>query len=77
MATPAPTFYVFHGPDEFSRSEQIARFKAQLGEPSVAAMNTSVFDGARVTLSDLQSTCGTMPFMSAAYKEAPSGARAT
>jgi len=64
VATPAPTFYVFHGPDEFSRSEQIARFKAQLGEPSVAAMNTSVFDGARVTLNDLQSTCGAMPFMS-------------
>jgi DNA polymerase-3 subunit delta len=63
MAKPAPTFYIFHGPDEFSRSEQLAKFKLQLGEPSVAAMNTSEFDGNRVTMNDLQSTCGAFPFM--------------
>lgn len=63
MAKPAPTFYIFHGPDEFSRSEQLAKFKAQLGDPTVAAMNTNVFDGAKVTLGDLKTTAGAFPFM--------------
>ena len=64
MAKPAPTFYIFHGQDHLGRDEQLAKFKAQLGDPSVAAMNISTFDGSKVVLADVASACATMPFMS-------------
>jgi len=56
-------FYVFHGEDEFSQSEQLAAFKAKLGDPSLVALNTSVFDGRTVTLGELRHACDAMPFL--------------
>lgn len=64
MSEQAPTLYIFHGPDEFSRSEQLAKFKAQMGDPATAALNISIFDGGKVTLNDIRGTCDAMPFLS-------------
>ncbi len=56
-------FYVFHGEDEFSQREQLAAFKARLGDPSLVALNTSVFDGRTVTLGELRHACDSIPFL--------------
>lgn len=56
-------FYVFHGEDEFSQREQLAAFKARLGDPSLVALNTSVFDGRTVTLGELRHACDSVPFL--------------
>ncbi|MGC9335563.1 MAG: DNA polymerase III subunit delta, partial [Anaerolineae bacterium] len=63
MTKPKPTFYVFHGEDEFTRSETLADFKRRLGPPSMVDLNTTVLDGKRVTLADLRHTCDAIPFL--------------
>jgi DNA polymerase-3 subunit delta len=58
-------FYIFHGEDEFSRSEELAQLRARLaaGDPSMAELNTTTMDGNRLTLSELRHACDTIPFM--------------
>ncbi|MGA9349781.1 MAG: DNA polymerase III subunit delta [Anaerolineae bacterium] len=56
-------FYLFHGEDEFSRSETLAALKEKMGDPGLAELNTTVFDGSKVTLGELQHACGSVPFM--------------
>jgi DNA polymerase-3 subunit delta len=56
-------FYLFHGEDEFSRSETLAEFKEKMGDPGLAELNTTVFDGSKVTLGELQHACSSVPFM--------------
>ena len=56
-------FYLFHGQDEFSRSETLAALKEKMGEPGLAELNITVFDGSKVTLSELQHACDSVPFM--------------
>jgi len=57
-------FYVFHGPDELSRTETLARLKAQMGDPAMAELNTTVLDGQSLTLGELQQACDALPFLS-------------
>ena len=56
-------FYLFHGEDEFSRSETLADFKKKMGDPGLVELNTSVFDGHKVALGELQHACDSVPFM--------------
>jgi DNA polymerase-3 subunit delta len=56
-------FYLFHGEDEFSRSETLAALKEKMGDPGLAELNIIVFDGSKVTLSELQHACDSVPFM--------------
>jgi len=56
--------YILHGEDEFTRSEQLAQWKALLGDPAVASLNTTVLDGRKVTLPNLVEACDALPFMS-------------
>jgi len=56
-------FYVFHGDDEFSRAEALADFKARMGDPVTADLNTSYLDGRKVTFSELTHICDAVPFM--------------
>ncbi len=57
-------FYIFHGPDELSRTEALARLKAQMGDPALADLNTTVLSGDTLRLGDLQEVCDALPFMS-------------
>lgn len=57
--------WLFHGEDELTRSEEIARHKASLGDPTTAALNTTVLDGRTLNHSDLVGACEAMPFMAA------------
>ncbi len=57
-------FYLLHGDDEFSRGEELAALRRRMGDPAMGELNTTRFDGRRVTLAELQHTCSTIPFLS-------------
>jgi DNA polymerase-3 subunit delta len=57
-------FYIFHGPDELSRTETLAELKAQMGDPALADLNTTLFDGNSLTLGELRQACDALPFLS-------------
>jgi DNA polymerase III subunit delta len=56
--------YVFHGDDEFTRSEEVAKLKSKLGDVTVVSLNTTILDGRKLTLAALIQTCDTSPFLS-------------
>jgi DNA polymerase-3 subunit delta len=58
-------FYIFHGDDEFRRTEELARLRAKLagGDAAMATLNTSVLDGSQLTLGELRHACDSIPFM--------------
>ncbi|HEX7588465.1 MAG TPA: DNA polymerase III subunit delta [Anaerolineae bacterium] len=56
-------YYIFHGEDEFTRTEQVSKFRAQMGDPQFADLNTLVFDGRKVTRAELQHACDAVPFL--------------
>lgn len=58
-----PQFYLLYGPDEFASAEFVAEMKAKMGDPSMASLNTTLFDGHTVTLPELRSVCDTLPFL--------------
>ncbi len=60
-----PRFYLLHGLDEFASAEFVAELQTQMGDPTTASLNTTVFDGRTVTLNDVQAACGAMPFLAA------------
>lgn len=55
-------FYIFDGDDDFSRDEALAALKAQLGPADILSLNTSVFEGASVSLDELRHACDSIPF---------------
>jgi len=63
MAQPLPLFYVFHGGDEFGRSQALDRFKTQLGPPDMIDLNTTVLDKPNTSLADLRRACDATPFL--------------
>lgn len=56
-------FYVFHGEDEFSRSEEVARFKQQVEAAGLGDLNITELDGRRLTFEELVNACQAMPFL--------------
>lgn len=56
-------FYIFHGDDELARTEQAAEFKVKVGDATVRDLNTTVFDGRKLTMSELRHTCDAIPFL--------------
>jgi DNA polymerase-3 subunit delta len=56
-------FYIFHGPDELSRTEALAGLRTQMGDPSLAELNTTILDGASLTLNELREVCNSLPFL--------------
>ena len=50
--------------DDHSGREELARLHNDMGDPTTASLNTSTFDGARLDLSEVKSTCESMPFLS-------------
>ncbi len=66
MPNPSPTFYLLHGEDSLSRDEAVSKLRAKLAanvDPSIADMNTSIFDGRSATLADIRSACDAFPFL--------------
>jgi DNA polymerase-3 subunit delta len=63
MAKPTPTFYVFHGADEFTRAETLADFKRRLSPPDTVDLNTTILEGGGLTLAELHHACDAIPFL--------------
>ncbi|MBN1953816.1 MAG: DNA polymerase III subunit delta [Anaerolineae bacterium] len=63
MSQPNPTFYIFHGSDEFTRSETVAELERRLGAPETADLNTTWLDGDKITFAELCHACETVPFL--------------
>jgi DNA polymerase-3 subunit delta len=63
VARPTPLYYIFHGEDELSCNEALNGLQTRLGPPELGALNTTVFDGATVTLTELRNACDTIPFL--------------
>lgn len=56
---------LIHGPAELMRAEALARLRAALDdEPALLDVNTTVLDGRKASLAELQGVCDTMPFLS-------------
>jgi len=64
MSRPAPTFYVFHGSDEFTCAETVAELRQRLAASGMADLNTTFLDGRTTTLAELRQACGALPFLS-------------
>jgi DNA polymerase-3 subunit delta len=60
---PLPPLAILHGDDEFAIAGRLAELKAEMGEPSLAALNITELDGKTVALADLRGACDTMPFL--------------
>jgi DNA polymerase-3 subunit delta len=56
-------FYVFHGPDELTRSEVLAEMKSQLGDATLADLNTTYLDGQSTNMVQIQQACDALPFL--------------
>ena len=57
--------YIFHGPDDFSRTEKITELKAAMGDPTTADLNTTVLEAQGLSLSDIRHHADAMPFLAA------------
>jgi DNA polymerase-3 subunit delta len=53
---------LFHGPDEFSRSEALAAMRARI-PPDLAELNITVLEGRRLRVDGLAAACEAMPFL--------------
>ena len=56
-------FYILHGDEEFSRSEEIGKLREQIAEDGMGDLNINVLDGRGLTLPDLLNACNTLPFL--------------
>lgn len=63
MPEAGPVIYLLHGEDEFSIAQAIADLESRLGDPGLAAMNTSRLDGRTFDPEQLLSVAGAMPFL--------------
>lgn len=55
---------LIHGEEELLQAEALQKLKAALGPSEMADLNTTHLDGRKVTLSELQQACDTVPFLS-------------
>ncbi len=57
-------YYILHGEDEFSRSLEIEKMRAKMGDPQFVDLNTAAYDGRALSLGELQHACDAVPFLS-------------
>jgi DNA polymerase-3 subunit delta len=55
--------YVLYGDNEIGLKEGLARLRAGFGDPATVDLNTTTFDGAQVTPSDLRAASSAFPFL--------------
>ena len=56
-------FYIFHGDEEFTCSEQIAKLKLRVTDEGMGDLNITELDGRTLTFAQLQDVCNTLPFL--------------
>ncbi len=63
MAENPPVIYLLHGEDELAISQEITKIQNKLGDPSMIEINTTRLDGRVVSLDEVATVVGTLPFM--------------
>lgn len=58
-----PLLYILLGPDDYSLHSRLKSLKKEWDDPSALDVNTTVFDGRKLTLSELMNACNTLPFL--------------
>jgi DNA polymerase-3 subunit delta len=58
-----PVVYILHGDDEYAIAGFIASMETKMGDPSLAAMNTTRMEGSAYSLENLAATVCAMPFL--------------
>lgn len=56
-------YYILHGEDEFTRSEQVKALREKMGDPQFADLNITWLDGRKATVSEIAHACDAMPFL--------------
>ncbi len=63
MAKPAPTFYLFHGDDDFRLEQEVQQFRAKLSDAPNADLNMSEFDGETTSAAEVINAARSFPFL--------------
>lgn len=63
MPKSAPIVYLLHGEDEFSIGHFIHKLEEKLGDPANAEMSITRLEGNTLSLQELESAAGAMPFL--------------
>jgi DNA polymerase III subunit delta len=63
MTKSTPTFYVFHGDDDFRIEEEVRRIRDRMAESPNGDLNTSEFDGPTVNVSEVVAAATAYPFL--------------
>jgi len=63
MTKPAPTFYIFHGDDDFRLEQEVAQFRAKVAEMPNADLNMSEFDGETASAAEVVNAASSYPFL--------------
>lgn len=58
--------YVFYGEESLLVREELSRLRETLGDAEMLSLNTTVLDGAKVTLAEVQAAADTVPFLAPA-----------
>jgi DNA polymerase-3 subunit delta len=56
--------YLFHGEEEFLRSEELQKVQAAIEPADMVSLNTTRLDGSKTTFAELKHACDTVPFLS-------------
>jgi len=56
-------YYIFHGDEEFTLSEEVAKLRAQIMGDGMGDLNITVLDGRKASLDEVVSACNTLPFL--------------
>ena len=57
-------FYVLHGDDTYTRSEELRKLQSRMGDAEMAELNTTFLDGRSITWDELHQHCDSLPFLS-------------
>jgi DNA polymerase-3 subunit delta len=64
MSTTTKTFFILYGEDEFSLKQEVRQMRARMGDPTIADLNITMFDGKNTTAIQVFSAAENFPFMS-------------
>jgi len=59
----APTYYLFHGNDDFTRAAEVDSMIAKIGDAGEAEMNTARFQGKDADVTEILAAAQSMPFL--------------
>ncbi len=56
-------YYILHGEDDFSSTEEVNRLRARMGDPQFADLNTTRLNGRSTTMGELRHHADAIPFL--------------